>query len=68
MPVTFVLREKKHEVKPGSTLMDSLKKINILPESVIAVKDGEMILQDEILKEGDVIKLVSVISGGWYEM
>lgn len=64
MPVTFLLRDKKLEVKSGSTLMDSLKKVNILPESVIAVKNGVMILQDEILKDGDTIKLVSVISGG----
>lgn len=59
-----MLRDKKFEAKPGSTLMDALKKIDILPESVIAVRDGEMILQDEILKDGDNIRLVSVISGG----
>jgi sulfur carrier protein len=46
------------------TLLSSLKMINILPESVIAVRDGEMILEDEILKDGDVVKLVAVISGG----
>lgn len=46
------------------TLLDALKKSNIVPESVIATRDGEMILEDEILKEGDVIKLVAVISGG----
>jgi sulfur carrier protein ThiS len=31
---------------------------------VIASRDGELILDDEILKSGDVIKLISVISGG----
>jgi sulfur carrier protein ThiS len=31
---------------------------------VIATKNGEMILEDEILKEEDVIKLIAVISGG----
>ena len=46
------------------TLLDALQKSNIVPESVIATRDGEMILEDEILKEGDVIKLVAVISGG----
>jgi sulfur carrier protein ThiS len=28
------------------------------------VRDGEMILDDEILRNDDVVKLVSVISGG----
>jgi sulfur carrier protein ThiS len=46
------------------TLLSALQKINIVPESVIATRDGEMILDDEILKDGDVVKLIAVISGG----
>jgi sulfur carrier protein ThiS len=38
--------------------------VDILPESVIAVKNGQLILEDEILQDGDVVKLVAVISGG----
>lgn len=64
MSVKLILREKEYEVRPGMTLLDALKKNNILPESVIATRAGEMILDDEILKEGDIIKLVAVISGG----
>jgi len=64
MPVKLILREKEYEVKPGMTLLDSLKKINVLPESVVATCEGEMILEDEILHDGDVVKLIAVISGG----
>ncbi len=64
MTVKLVLRDKEYEVKPGMTLLDSLKKINVLSESVIAALNGEMILDDEILKDGDVVKLIAVISGG----
>jgi sulfur carrier protein ThiS len=62
--VKLNLREKEYEVKPGMTLLAALQKINIVPESVIATRDGEMILEDEILKDGDVVKLIAVISGG----
>ncbi len=62
--VKLILRNKDYEVKPGMTLLSALQKINIVPESVIATRDGEMILDDEILKEGDVVKLIAVISGG----
>lgn len=62
--VKLVLRNKEYEVKPGMTLLSSLEKIGVLPESVIAVRNGEMILEDEILKDGDEVKLVAVISGG----
>ncbi len=62
--VKLVLREKEYEVKPGMTLLSALEKVGVLPEAVIATRDGEMILEDEILKDGDVVKLVAVISGG----
>jgi sulfur carrier protein ThiS len=64
MPVTLILRDKKVEVKPGMNLLSALKKAEILPESVLATRNGELILEDEILQDGDVIKLVAVISGG----
>jgi sulfur carrier protein len=68
MTVKLVLRDKEIEVKPGMNLLDSLRKANILPESVIATRNGEMILEDEILNDGDVVKLIAVISGGTHEM
>ena len=64
MPVKLILRDKEYEVKPGMALLDALKKCDIIPESVIATRDGEMLTDDEILRNGDVIKLVAVISGG----
>jgi len=64
MSVKLILRNKEYEVKPGMMLLDALKKISVVPESVIATREGEMILDDEILKDGDVVKLVAVISGG----
>jgi sulfur carrier protein ThiS len=62
--VKLVLRDKEFEVRPGMNLLAALQKCDIVPESVIATREGEMILDDEILKDGDVIKLVAVISGG----
>jgi sulfur carrier protein ThiS len=64
MPVKLILRDKEYEVKPGMTLLSALQRNNIVPESVIATREGEMILDDEILKDGDMIKLIAVISGG----
>lgn len=62
--VKLILRDKEYEVKPGMTLLSALEKCGILSESVIAAREGELILDDEILKDGEVIKLVAVISGG----
>ena len=46
------------------TLLSALQKNDILPEGIVAVREGELIEEDEILKDGDVIKLISAISGG----
>jgi sulfur carrier protein ThiS len=62
--VKLVLRDQEYEVRPGMTLLDALKKNDILLESVLCTRDGELIAEDEILKDGDVIKLIAVISGG----
>jgi sulfur carrier protein ThiS len=64
MTAKLILRDKEYEVRPGMTLLDALKKSNIVPESVIATRDGEMITEDEVLRYGDVVKLIAVISGG----
>ncbi|HEY5901846.1 MAG TPA: MoaD/ThiS family protein [Anaerolineales bacterium] len=64
MTAKLILRDKEYEVRAGMSLLDALKKSNIVPESVIATRDGEMIVDDEILKDKDVIKLIAVISGG----
>jgi len=62
--VKIVLRDKEYEVRSGMTLLSALQKADILPEAVIATRDGELIEEDEILQDGETIKLIAAISGG----
>jgi sulfur carrier protein len=62
--VKIILRNQEFEVRPGMTLLDALKKNNILPEGVLCTRNGELIAEDEIVRDGDIIKLIAVISGG----
>ena len=64
MSVRLVLRDQEFEVRPGIGLREALQKLGIPGESVLATRDGEMITDDEILRDGEVIKLIAVISGG----
>lgn len=64
MPVKLILRDQEYEVKPGMTLRHSLLKIGVQPEAVLAIRQGVMITDDEILRDEEIIKLVAVISGG----
>lgn len=52
------------EIRSGMTLQSTLSKLDILPESVLAIRNGEMLTEDEVLLDGETIKLVEVISGG----
>lgn len=63
-PVTVIQRGKELQVRPGMTVKHALEKIDVLPETVIVTRRGELITEDELLEPGDVLKLVSVISGG----
>lgn len=64
MTAKLILRNQEFEVRHNSTLRDALLKLSIQPDTVLATRDGELITDDEILRDGQVIKLVSVISGG----
>ncbi len=64
MAVKLLLRDKEYEVKPGMALRDALLKSGLLPEATLAIREGIMITEDEILEDGDVVRLVAVISGG----
>jgi sulfur carrier protein len=64
MSVIIKLRDKEYEIKPGSDIRHALQKLGIQPESVLITRKGQLITDDEILNDGDVIKLVAVISGG----
>jgi sulfur carrier protein ThiS len=60
----LILRDKEYEVAAGTTILYALVKLGIDIRVVQAIRDGELIGLQEQLAEGDVIKLVPLISGG----
>ena len=64
MTAALILGAKTYEVEPGISVRSALERISIPSESVLAIVDGKQIFDSQIIQEGDVIKLVYVISGG----
>ena len=64
MDVDIRLRDQSFEVRSGMTLRDALTSLEIPPDSVLPTREGELITDDEILRKGDSIRLIPVISGG----
>jgi len=64
MVARLILRDREYEVRPGMTVRDAILRAGLQPESVLPTREGELITEDEVVREGEVIKLVAVISGG----
>ncbi len=62
--VEITFRNKKFEVKDNIAARDALKKLGIEPEGVLVIVNGKLTTDDALLKDGDKVKLVAVVSGG----
>ncbi len=62
MQVTY--RAKSWSFEESLTVLQLLKRVDLLPESVLVVRNGQLVTEDQRLAPGDEVKIVSVISGG----
>ena len=60
----LIYRDQTWELRGGMTVRDAIRKVGLDPETVLALRDGVLINEETILADDDVIKLVSVVSGG----
>ena len=66
MAITFILRKQEISLEVENTMMvkDALRQLGYSTETHLVVKDGELLNENEPLRDGDRVKLVAVISGG----
>ncbi len=62
--VKVILRNREWELRPGMTVRSAILKLGLDPEAVLAVREGKLINEATLTRDGDTIKLVAVISGG----
>ena len=62
--VKVVFRDRKWEVRPGSTVRHIIQQAGLNPESILALRDGKLIHEETLTVDGETIKLVAVVSGG----
>ena len=60
----FLERTDENRTVEARSIPEILEKLDINPQTVIVVKNDELVTEDETLEEKDKIKLLSVISGG----
>lgn len=52
------------EVEGGRQVRELLRELDLNPESVLVMRDRNMLTRDEMLEAGDTIEILSAISGG----
>ena len=62
MKITY--RDQEWGLQGRRRVRDAIKEVGLLPQTVLAVRDGKLLTGDLILEEDDEIRLVAVISGG----
>lgn len=64
MSIRLYLRKKEYEIEKPMTVRQALDKIGLSPESHLVLRNGELLTDKDLLKDGDEVKLIAVISGG----
>ncbi|MGD1993587.1 MAG: MoaD/ThiS family protein [Anaerolineae bacterium] len=57
-------RDQVWEMDPRMTVRQLIEEVDLIPETVLAVRDGQLLSDDAVLEAGDEVKLIAVISGG----
>jgi sulfur carrier protein len=65
MTIKLVLRKQEFELDGKSIqVKQALEQLRLSPEAYLLVRNGDLLNENDWLKDGDVIKIVAVISGG----
>ncbi len=65
MAIKFTLRKQEFQLEgPSIQVKSALQQLNLSPEAHLLVRDGELLNENDYLKDGDEVKIVAVISGG----
>ncbi|MGC9358998.1 MAG: MoaD/ThiS family protein [Anaerolineae bacterium] len=61
---TIRYHDRTWQVRSGMTVRDAMKKLELDPQTVLAVRNKKLINEETLLEPGDEVRLVNVISGG----
>ena len=56
--------DKEFDFEKRMSALKLLRQLEILAETVVVTRNGEIVTEDEMLEVGDEVELIRVISGG----
>jgi sulfur carrier protein len=66
MKFTLIIGDEKEsrDLSEGLTIKNFLEEMDFPLETVVVKKNGQIVIEEEIILEGDVIEVIKVIYGG----
>lgn len=64
MPVRLILRKQVFTLDGTVTVKEAFQQLQLSPESHLMVRDGELLNENDVLREGEEVKIIPAISGG----
>lgn len=64
--IILILRKQEHRIedKQKITVAAALARLGLSSETHLVLRDGELLTDDALLRDGDQAQLIAVISGG----
>ena len=61
-----ILRNPRREVEieGNAQVREVLRRLDVIPETVLVIRDGELLMKTDVVGDEDTIELRPVISGG----
>lgn len=64
MTATLIWRGKEYVVETPCSVKEALAGLHLDTEAHLVMRRGELICEEEMLQEGDMVKLIPVMIGG----
>ncbi len=58
------LNEQRDLPKEDYSIKDLLNDLELSPQTIVSKQNGELVIEDTIIEDGDEIQLVQIIYGG----
>lgn len=62
--VLYNNEEKNFDYEDGLTIQNILDKLEISSETVVSKQNGDIVVEDTPIEDGDEIKIIQIIYGG----
>ena len=62
--IKVTYRDKHWELSGDKTIREIIQEVGLNPATVLAVRNGKLVLDSEKVGQDDELKLITIISGG----